>query len=150
VRPRDVPGIVLLVATVATVGSAFESTTGCDDGWGWSSQFPVYVIPAAIALAGAIYFFLTARFVRPPIAGGLAVTTLLGGGFGIYFLAMLDAIAACPPQTGPVTRRSARGPRPSRLVNVGREENVLSDQARLKSCEVDRTRKTCQQPQALT
>jgi len=91
-------GLLLLTVVILTV--AFRSTDGCrPESWwtDWNSLFPPYVVPAALSLAGAMYFCATALSARRQIALASAGAALLLGGFGIWFLALLDGLVACPP-----------------------------------------------------
>jgi hypothetical protein len=99
--------IVLGLVTVAVgvLAAAFNTTHGCyPESWwvdwtpnGVRALFPPYIIPVTLALTGAT--FVAARTVRLSVARALtlALVMLVVGGFGVWFLALIDGLNACPP-----------------------------------------------------
>lgn len=100
---RYAAAVVLLVLVGVLMLVGFSGTSGCH-GYSWlshelgdASMLQPYVVLAILAFAGAVYLLASAAIGRREVAVGVAVVAAIAGGLGIWFLAVLEALAECPP-----------------------------------------------------
>jgi hypothetical protein len=97
-----VAAFVLFALTAAILIVTWSSTTNeCQPDslwttWYWEN-FPFYVLPTTLTFVGGTYFLARAKGVRLWLALACVPVALVAGGFAIWFLAVLDGLAACPP-----------------------------------------------------